>query len=92
MRCRNGKRYRLLAYAGVRNLASYNEKIQAAQATEKPLFNPFSLNPDEPEPLETLPQIVVVIDELADLMMPRKKRWKRKSPAWRKKPAPLAST
>jgi len=58
------KRYRLLAYAGVRNLASYNEKIQAAQAAEKPLFNPFSLNPDEPEPLETLPQIVVVIDEL----------------------------
>ena len=67
------KRYRLLAYAGVRNLASYNEKIQAAQAAEKPLFNPFSLNPDEPEPLETLPQIVVVIDELADLMMTEKK-------------------
>ena len=67
------KRYRLLAYAGVRNLASYNEKIQAAQAAEKPLFNPFSLNPDEPEPLEKLPQIVVVIDELADLMMTEKK-------------------
>ena len=67
------KRYRLLAYAGVRNLASYNEKIQAAQAAEKPLFNPFSLNPDEPEPLQTLPQIVVVIDELADLMMTEKK-------------------
>ncbi|WP_369587108.1 DNA translocase FtsK [Kingella oralis] len=67
------KRYRLLSYAGVRNLASYNEKIQAAQAAEKPLFNPFSLNPDEPEPLQTLPQIVVVIDELADLMMTEKK-------------------
>ena len=67
------KRYRLLSYAGVRNLASYNEKIQAAQAAEKPLFNPFSLNPDEPEPLEKLPQIVVVIDELADLMMTEKK-------------------
>nr|WP_314228893.1 DNA translocase FtsK 4TM domain-containing protein [uncultured Kingella sp.] len=67
------KRYRLLAYVGVRNLASYNEKIQAAQAAEKPLFNPFSLNPDEPEPLEKLPQIVVVIDELADLMMTEKK-------------------
>ncbi len=67
------KRYRLLAYAGVRNLASYNEKIQAAQAAEKPLLNPFSLNPDEAEPLEKLPQIVVVIDELADLMMTEKK-------------------
>ena len=41
------KRYRLLSYAGVRNLASYNEKIQAAQAAEKPLFNPFSLNPEK---------------------------------------------
>ena len=67
------KRYRLLSYAGVRNLAGYNEKIQAAKNTEKPLFNPFSLNPDEPEPLETLPQIVIVIDELADLMMTEKK-------------------
>lgn len=67
------KRYRLLSYAGVRNLAGYNEKIQAAKNTKKPLFNPFSLNPDEPEPLETLPQIVIVIDELADLMMTEKK-------------------
>ncbi|NLZ39994.1 MAG: DNA translocase FtsK, partial [Comamonadaceae bacterium] len=29
----------------------------------------FSLTPEAPEPLERLPQIVVVIDELADLMM-----------------------
>lgn len=67
------KRYRLLSYVGVRNLAGYNDKIQAAKETEKPLFNPFSLNPDEPEPLEKLPQIVLVIDELADLMMTEKK-------------------
>ncbi|MEO6018522.1 MAG: DNA translocase FtsK, partial [Polaromonas sp.] len=33
------------------------------------LYNPFSLTPDQPEPLERLPYIVVVIDELADLMM-----------------------
>jgi S-DNA-T family DNA segregation ATPase FtsK/SpoIIIE len=31
--------------------------------------NPFSLTPETPEPLDTLPLIVVVIDELADLMM-----------------------
>ncbi|HSN32336.1 MAG TPA: DNA translocase FtsK, partial [Ideonella sp.] len=31
--------------------------------------NPFSLTPEEPEPLERLPFIVIVIDELADLMM-----------------------
>ena len=63
------RRYRLLAHIGVRQLSSYNEKIQAAIANQKPLFNPFSLTPDEPEALETLPQIVVIIDELADLMM-----------------------
>ncbi|SNB67390.1 DNA translocase FtsK 4TM domain-containing protein [Kingella negevensis] len=67
------KRYRLLSHVGVRNLVGYNEKIQAAKLAEKPIPNPFSLNPDEPEPLEKLPQIVVVIDELADLMMTEKK-------------------
>ncbi|XXQ69454.1 DNA translocase FtsK [Neisseriaceae bacterium B1] len=67
------KRYRLLAHQGVRTLASFNEKIQAAKDAEKPIPNPFSLNPDDPEPLEKLPQIVVVIDELADLMMTEKK-------------------
>lgn len=67
------KRYRLLSHVGVRNLAGYNEKIQAAKDEQKPIFNPFSLNPDEPEPLEKLPQIVVIIDELADLMMTAKK-------------------
>lgn len=63
------RRYRLLAHIGVRQLSSYNEKIQAAIANQKPLFNPFSLTPDEPEPLEALPHIVVIVDELADLMM-----------------------
>ncbi|RYF36828.1 MAG: DNA translocase FtsK, partial [Comamonadaceae bacterium] len=33
------------------------------------IYNPFSLTPESPEPLERLPYIVVVIDELADLMM-----------------------
>lgn len=67
------KRYRLLSHLGVRNLAGYNEKIQTAKANEKHIPNPFSLNPDDPEPLEKLPQIVVVVDELADLMMTEKK-------------------
>ena len=67
------KRYRLLSHVGVRNLAGYNEKIATARAAEKPLPNPFTLTPDDPEPLEELPQIVVVIDELADLMMTEKK-------------------
>ncbi|MCA3185698.1 MULTISPECIES: DNA translocase FtsK [unclassified Cupriavidus] len=63
------KRYRLMSALGVRNLAGYNQKIRAAEAAEQKVPNPFSLTPDAPEPLSTLPLIVVVIDELADLMM-----------------------
>ena len=63
------RRYRLLAHVGVRQLAGFNDKIQAAREADKPIFNPFSLTPDEPEALEKLPHIVVIIDELADLMM-----------------------
>lgn len=67
------KRYRLLSHAGVRNLEGFNQKVEAAKAVGKPLLNPFSLSPDNPEPLEKLPLIVVVIDELADLMMTERK-------------------
>lgn len=67
------KRYRLLSHAGVRNLDGFNKKVEQAKAAGKPLLNPFSLNPDDPEPLEKLPLIVVVIDELADLMMTERK-------------------
>ena len=72
MCCRNGKRYRLLSHAGVRNWKA-STKVEAAKASGKPMPNPFSLNPDDPEPLEKLPMIVVVIDELADLMMTERK-------------------
>ena len=67
------KRYRLLSHAGVRNLDGFNQKVEQAKAAGKPLLNPFSLNPDDPKPLEKLPLIVVVIDELADLMMTERK-------------------
>ena len=63
------KRYRLMSKMGVRNLAGYNNKIRDAQKREEPIPNPFSLTPDAPEPLDVLPTIVVIIDELADLMM-----------------------
>ncbi|MES2424594.1 MAG: DNA translocase FtsK 4TM domain-containing protein, partial [Pseudomonadota bacterium] len=63
------RRYKLLSKLGVRNLAGYNVKIDEAKAREEFIYNPFSLTPDSPEPLERLPHIVVVIDELADLMM-----------------------
>ncbi len=63
------KRYKLMSKMGVRNLAGYNVKIDDAKAKGELIGNPFSLTPDQPEPLERLPYIVVVIDELADLMM-----------------------
>ncbi|SAL43260.1 DNA translocase FtsK [Caballeronia humi] len=63
------KRYRLMSAVGVRNLQGFNQKVRNADAAGKKLTNPFSLTPDAPEPLSTLPMIVVIIDELADLMM-----------------------
>jgi DNA segregation ATPase FtsK/SpoIIIE, S-DNA-T family len=63
------RRYKLMSTLGVRNLGGYNQKVRDAMRDEKPLTNPFSLTPDTPEPLEEMPLIVVVIDELADLMM-----------------------
>ncbi len=63
------KRYRLMASLGVRNLSGYNHKIVEARRAGEPLTNPFSLTPEHPEQLETMPMIVVIIDELADLMM-----------------------
>jgi DNA segregation ATPase FtsK/SpoIIIE, S-DNA-T family len=63
------RRYKLMSKLGVRNLAGYNHKLDEAKGRGEFLYNPFSLTPDSPEPLERLPHIVVVIDELADLMM-----------------------
>ena len=63
------KRYKLLSKMGVRNLAGFNAKLQEAKARGEYVGNPFSLTPEQPEPLDALPHIVVVIDELADLMM-----------------------
>jgi S-DNA-T family DNA segregation ATPase FtsK/SpoIIIE len=63
------KRYRLMSNLGVRNIGGYNQKVRDAEKAGQPLNNPFSLTPENPERLATLPFIVVLIDELADLMM-----------------------
>lgn len=63
------RRYKLMSALGVRNLSGYNQKIREAIKQETPVINPLSRPEDEPEYLEELPLIVVVIDELADLMM-----------------------
>ncbi len=63
------RRYKLMSSLGVRNLAGYNQKIKEADKVGEKIPHPFSLTPDAPEPLEEMPLIVVVIDELADMMM-----------------------
>ncbi|HSH73530.1 MAG TPA: DNA translocase FtsK 4TM domain-containing protein [Methylophilaceae bacterium] len=63
------RRYKLMSVLGVRNLAGYNQKIRDAIKEGTTITHPFTLTPDSPEPLEELPMIVVIIDELADLMM-----------------------
>ncbi|SUA58309.1 DNA translocase FtsK [Oligella ureolytica] len=68
------KRYKLMSKMGVRNIAGFNNKVKEAEARGETIDNPFSLTPDSPEPLTTLPMIVVVIDELADLMMVQGKK------------------
>jgi len=66
------RRYRLMAAMGVRNLAGFNKKvkdaIKAGEPIQDPLFKP-DLDCQEPEDLEPLPFIVVVVDEFADMMM-----------------------
>ena len=63
------RRYRLMSALGVRNLAGYNSKVKDAAKAGTNIPNPFSLTPENPEPLTALPFVVVIIDELADLMM-----------------------
>ncbi len=63
------RRYKLMSKMGVRNVTGYNKKIDEAKARGELIPNPFSLTPEEPEPLDRLPFVVIVIDELADLMM-----------------------
>jgi S-DNA-T family DNA segregation ATPase FtsK/SpoIIIE len=72
-------RYRMMASVGVRGLASFNEKVRNAKAKGQPLGRKVQTGYDaetgrpiyEEEKLEyePLPQIVVIVDELADLMM-----------------------
>ncbi|MCA0395214.1 MAG: DNA translocase FtsK 4TM domain-containing protein [Proteobacteria bacterium] len=67
------RRYKLMSAVGVRNLAGFNKKMKDAQDAGQPLLDPlFRPNPESSEvaqPLETLPFIVIFIDEFADMMM-----------------------
>ncbi|RUO81249.1 cell division protein FtsK [Idiomarina tyrosinivorans] len=67
------RRYKLMSSLGVRNLKGYNAKIKAAEEAGEPLRDPLWKPGDSmdeyPPYLEKLPNIVVVIDEFADMMM-----------------------
>jgi DNA segregation ATPase FtsK/SpoIIIE, S-DNA-T family len=73
------RRYRQMSEISVRNLAGFNEKIRTAAAKGKPLgrriqigFDPETgeeLYEDRQLDYQTLPQIVLIVDELADLMV-----------------------
>ncbi len=70
------RRYKTMASLGVRNISGYNKKIRDAAAAGTPIKDPLFdkkkllLNPDaKPDDLETLPYIVVVVDEFADMIM-----------------------
>jgi len=63
------RRYKLMNWLGVRNLSGFNHKIAEAEKQGRKLEDPLTLESGEPQTLQHLPHIVVVIDELADLMM-----------------------
>lgn len=72
-------RYRLMSHMGVRNIANYNTKIDDAikngtilERTIQTGFDPETgkpINEQVPIPLERMPFIVVIVDEMADLMI-----------------------
>ncbi|WP_430636193.1 DNA translocase FtsK 4TM domain-containing protein [Sphingomonas hankookensis] len=72
-------RYRMMASINVRSLASFNDKVRAAMAKGQKLGRKVQTGYDadtgtpiyeeETLDLSPLPQIVVIVDELADLMM-----------------------
>ncbi|GAA6139372.1 DNA translocase FtsK [Arenicella sp. 4NH20-0111] len=63
------RRYKLMSELGVRNLAGYNRKVKQAEESGDPIMDPMVREGQVAEPLQELPCLVVVIDELADLMM-----------------------
>ncbi len=67
------RRYKLLAAVGVRNVAGFNAKLEEAAAAGHPIHDPLwkpGDSMDESAPLlEKMPNIVVIVDEFADLMM-----------------------
>lgn len=63
------RRYRLMSQLGVRNIGGFNKKVVDAANAGRPIMDPLAAEGTEPKPLQPLPFIVILIDELADMMM-----------------------
>ena len=72
------RRYKLMAAMGVRNLEGFNKKVTDAAAKDESITDPIwqpdplsliDIDDQVPPDLTTLPSIVVVIDEFADMIM-----------------------
>ena len=71
------RRYKLMSKLKVRNLKGLNQKIEDAIASGQPIKDPLfdpkkevqTTENIEPPDLEPVPNIVVVVDELADMMI-----------------------
>jgi len=73
------RRYQLMSMLGVRNIGGFNRKVKDAADSGKPIKDPIRMAKiaqgvpgivaEDVEELTSLPFIVVIIDELADLMM-----------------------
>ena len=73
------RRYQLMAALGVRNIGGFNRMVKDAADSGKPIKDPIRMAKiaqgvpgvvaEDVEDLPSLPFVVVIIDELADLMM-----------------------
>ena len=67
------RRYHLAHLLKVRNIETYNQKVRELQASGTTMLSHYLKDVKEDMPLEELPYIVVVVDEMADLLMVDKK-------------------
>ncbi len=70
------RRYHLMSALGVRSIHGYNTKVKQAIDDDEPILDPLvkseqveGIEPIEPEELTPLPNIVIIVDEFADMMM-----------------------
>ena len=68
------RRYQLMSLLKVRKLNEFNKKVRAAEKAGKPMIDPLwrpndSVSIDQAPKLKTLPMIVIVADEFADMIM-----------------------